>query len=238
MTQHIAAILSLTLGFMTAASGQAEKHKLSETGAKTLSFFAKIEERNLDDYLKRVRLPQAAEAVKTEALRQLANVETFSPSEKTKAKLALLMPILKYHERDTVMEIRIINLREAFVGLRGRSVLLISEPALSILLPEELQAAVAHELGHEYFWRETLEAQRQKQYELLREIELRSDAIAVIALHRLGIDPGKLISAITKVRAFNMQLVSLDSPQYPLLPERTGFIRAMSEFVKARETAQ
>lgn len=238
MTKHLAAILSLTLGLITAVWGQAEKHKLSETGARTLSFFAKIEEPNFDDYLRRVRLPQVAAAVKAEALRQLATVETFSPSEKTKAKLATLMPILKYHERDTVMETKIINLREAFVGLRGRSVLLISQAALSILLPEELQAAVAHELGHEYFWRETLEAQRQKQYELLREIELRSDAIAIIALHRLGVDAKNLISAITKVKAFNIQMGSPDSPLYPLLPERTGFIRAMSELVRTREAMQ
>ena len=43
--------------------------------------------------------------------------------------------------------------------MRGRF-LLVSEEALEILTTEELQAATAHEMGHEYFWQE---------YELSRE---------------------------------------------------------------------
>jgi hypothetical protein len=234
MLRHVAALLCFTLGFSVSVWGQ----KLSDTGAKALHFFASLEEQDFDAYLKRVRLPQVRAEVKAQALVQLAEVETIKPSEKTQTKLLTLLPLLKYHEREAVLEIKIINCREAFVGFRGRAVLLISQAALSILSAAELQAAVAHELGHEYFWKEMMEAQQQKRYEVMREIELRSDGIAVIALHRLGIDPTNLIRAITRVRAFNERINSADSPHYPLLPERSGFIRAMSELVQARANSQ
>ncbi len=234
MLRHAAALLCFTLGFSASVWGQ----KLSDTGAKALHFFASLEEQNFDAYLKRVRLPKVRAEVKAQALVQLAQEETLKPSEKTQTKLMTLLPLLKYHEREAVLEIKVINRREAFVGFRGRAVLLISQAALSILSAEELQAAVAHELGHEYFWKEMMEAQQQKRYEVMREIELRSDGIAVIALHRLGVDPAHLSSAITRVRAFNARLDSTDSPHYPLLPERAGFIRAMNELVKVRANSK
>ena len=46
-------------------------------------------------------------------------------------------------------DIKVIDMRYARVGLYEQAVVLISKPALTLLEPEELQALVAHEMGHE-----------------------------------------------------------------------------------------
>ncbi len=208
--------------------------KPSELSAKALQFFSEIKDANFDAYLKRVRLPKVNAEFKAQVLAQLAKAEIVKPSEKMQAKLTALLPILQYHEREAVLEINVINAREAFVGVQGRAVLFISENMLRLLSTEELQAVVAHELGHEYFWGELMEARQQKQHTMMREIELRCDGIAVIALVRLGLEAAHLISALTAMRAFNARVVATDVRPYPESKERFAFIRAMSELVKAR----
>ena len=133
-----------------------------------------------------------------------------------------------------MLDIKVLNAREAFVGVQARSVLLISENMLRLLSIEELQAVVAHELGHEYFWGELMEARQQKNHDRMRELELQCDGIAVIALQRLGLDAAHLIAALTAMRAFNTRVVATDARPYPESKERFAFIRAMSELVKAR----
>ncbi len=208
--------------------------KQSKLSAKALQFFSQIEDTNFDAYLKRVRLPKVNAEFKAQVLAQLATADIVKPSEKMQAKLAALTPILQYHERAAVLEIKVIQAREAFVSFQGRSVLLISENMLRLLSVEELQAVVAHELGHEYFWGELMEARQQKQHAMMREIELRCDGIAVIALQRLGIEAIKMTAAITKIIAFNARIITTDPLYHPLLSERIDFIRAMSELVQAR----
>lgn len=153
------------------------------------------------------------------------------------SKLAALAPLLAYHEREPAIEIRVLGVRELYIGLQGRAVLLISEKALKLLPLEELQATVAHELGHEYFWGELMDARRQQQRDVMREIELRCDGIAVITLHRLGLDPTKLLTAITRMRLLNTRLVAIDPFYHPQLDQRARFIRAMDGLVRQRSAA-
>lgn len=216
----------------------ADTPKQSKLGAKALQFFAQIEDANFDLYLKRVRLPQVTAEVKARVHAQLTQAEIVKPSEKIQAKLGALRPILQYHERDGVLDIHIFNTPQAFVGMKGRAALFLSENIFRLLSTEELQAVVAHELGHEYFWGELLQARGQKNYALLREIELRCDGIAVITLNRLGVDALKLLSAITKLTTFNAQDIISDPLYHPLLSDRIDFIRGMRELVKAREAAE
>ncbi|MGH9837235.1 MAG: hypothetical protein ACREEM_00450 [Blastocatellia bacterium] len=237
MLMRATLMLSLMLGLTISSSGQTRPANLKpgSVEAKALSFFEQIEDRSFDDYLKRVRLPKISQAFKAEALARIAKGEEVKVSERMKGKLAALDPILRYHERDSVVEIRVISAREAFVGLQGRAVLLISEPALNLLPAAELQAVVAHELGHEYFWGELMEARQRKDRETIREIELRCDGIAAIALRRLGLDPMRLVSAITTIRLFNARVVSTDPLYHPTSEERSRLIRAMDELMKSKD---
>ncbi len=230
-------ILSLMVALTISSSGQTRPKNLKpgSVEANVPAFFEQIEDRSFEDYLRRIRLPKVSAAFKAEVLAQIAKGEEVKVSDRMKDKLAGLEPILRYHERDSVIEIKVISAREAYVGLQGRAVMLISEPALNLLPLEELQAAVAHELGHEYFWGEFMEARQQKKHETMVEIELHCDGIAVIALRRLGLNPLTLNSAITAIRSFNSRTVYTDSLYHPLPDERSRFIRAMSELAQQRD---
>jgi hypothetical protein len=48
---------------------------------------------------------------------------------------------------------------------------------------------VGHEAGHEYVWAEYERASSARDHARLRELELLCDAIAVVTLHGLGIEP-------------------------------------------------
>jgi hypothetical protein len=124
---------------------------------------------------------------------------------------------------------------KAYVGLYACAAILISEEALDLLMAEELQAVVAHELGHEYFWNEYQLADRERQDRTVQELELRCDGIAIITLNRLRFDLTHLMSAVAKLLTFNERLDNGSRAYaYPSSAEQFKFIRAMIELVKAR----
>ena len=239
MLARVAAATVLAVGMTSSAWGQSERGDAPTSGfaVKALGFFERIEERNFDDYLKRVRLPQVSSSFKEQVLANMTRGEIVRPSTGMRAKLDTLGPILRYHEREAVIDISVITLPHAFVALQGRAVLLISEKALYLLAADELQAAVAHEMAHEYFWGEYQDARKRKQYEVVREIELLCDGIAVITLDRLGLDPADLVSGVEKIHSLNRRIVNLDRLSHPSFDERFKFIRAMTELLKARNMA-
>jgi hypothetical protein len=235
-TLMLSLILSLMLALTISSTGQTRPTNLKpgSVEAKTLAFFERIEDRGFDDYLKRVRPPKVSAAFKADVLASFTKGEEIEVSDRMKNKLAALEPLLRYYERDSVIEIKVIKAFGASVRMLGRAVLLISEPALKLLPAPELQAVVAHELGHEYFWSELMEARRQKKHEAMREIELRCDGIAVVALFRLGLDPEKLVSALARIRIFNARIILIDPLYHPQPDGRSQLIRAMSELVRRR----
>lgn len=122
----------------------------------------------------------------------------------------------------------------AFVKLQSRAVLLISDKALNLLSAEELQALAAHEMAHDYFWREYFDAKDHKQYNTLLEIELRCDGIAIITMEYLNLDCSYLISGTERLKNFNARIVPIDHLTHPPAGDRLKFNRAMSEFVKEK----
>ena len=78
--------------------------------------------------------------------------------------------------------------------------MLITVLALDLLSDEELTALVAHELGHEYTWRDWVDARARGDQQRLREIELVSDLIAVATIHRIGKPASVLVSASRSLR--------------------------------------
>ena len=233
MLKRTVAIVLLLSGLMANAFAQAQE----KPADRALAWFAQIEERDFADYLKRVRLPKVSETFKAQVLANLARGKEVKPSTSRQAELATLGPVLRYHEREAVIEIKVVALDRVFVGLQGRSALLISEKALQLLTTGELQATAAHELAHEYFWGEYQEARQRKQYDRMREIELLCDGIAVITLERLGLDPAHLISGLQKIRLINSRVEELDKDTHPLPDERFKFIRALAKLVKVRDAA-
>jgi hypothetical protein len=87
----------------------------------------------------------------------------------------VLERVLIYHERVEVLDVKLIDVPQAAVALHQRAVLLISRPALRVVATSELQALVAHEISHDYFWREFEDMFARGDRNGLQELELRCD---------------------------------------------------------------
>ena len=130
-------------------------------------------------------------------------------------------------------EVKIVDVPQAAVAIHGRAVILISEPALEVLDADQLQAAVAHEVAHEYVWEEWHRAARQDDGRRLRQLELICDGIATVILHQLGLNSSALITGFEKMIQLN--LLSLGTPlkpwKYPTLDQRREFAREVAAWI-------
>lgn len=144
-------------------------------------------------------------------------------------KLSAVWHILALHGRESVYVVKVVNVPQAVVALHGRAVVLVSESALDLLDAEELEALVAHEIGHEYFWNAWFEARHAHDCARLQRLELLSDGVAIITLRHAGIDPGQLTSAIEKVCRYNRERfgAALNEDHYPSIAERQELVRRL-----------
>ncbi len=144
-------------------------------------------------------------------------------------KLAALAPLLRATGRDSVYEIKVVDIPVARIGLFERTVVVISEPALTLVDADELQALVAHEIGHEYLWTDYERASRLGDHSRLKELELLCDAFAIVTIRGLGKDPSRLITGIEKFMHYNERLfgTTYNESGYPTLFERREFARAV-----------
>jgi hypothetical protein len=143
-------------------------------------------------------------------------------------KLAALSRVLR--ATDSVYAIKVIAVPQAAIGLHGRTVLLISETALTLLGADELQAMVAHEIGHEYVWLEYERAFGLADRNRLKELELVCDGIAIATLHGLGMDPSRLMAGVEKISRFNRERfgTAINESSHPTLGQRRAFARALT----------
>jgi hypothetical protein len=176
-----------------------------------------------------IRPPPIGVDEKRAVLSKLPAEGALNPTRDEAAKLHRLRRILVYHKRDDVFETKVVDLPQAVVALHDRAVLLVSRPALRLLSAPELQAVVAHEAGHDYFWAEYVASRERDDARARQELELRCDAIAVLTLLDLGLDPAPLVSALRKLTLFNERLrTNPKRERYPLMDERARFIRAIA----------
>src|SRR6185295_15475832 len=145
-------------------------------------------------------------------------------------KLAALTRLLRATERESVYEIKVIAVPQAAIALHARAVVLISESALTLLDADELQALVAHEVGHEYVWTERERAFQLADRSRLKDLELMCDGIAIVTLHGLGMDVSRLMVGIQKISRFNREgfRPANNERDYPTLAQRQAFARAMA----------
>lgn len=148
-----------------------------------------------------------------------------------KRKLSALDALLALHARNDVYVVKVIDVPQAWTGLYGRGVLLISAPLLKLVSSGELQALVAHEIGHEYTWAAWNSAQAAGQKDQMHQIELTCDAIAFVTLQKLGEDPMWLISALERVAQFNRGHFgdAIDQTSHPPLRERREVVKHLAQ---------
>ena len=146
------------------------------------------------------------------------------PDRKEQVRLDALRPVLEFHERDRVFTIKVIDVPQAYLGLHAGTVLVISRRALKLLSAPELQAAVAHEIGHQYFSADYDRAREATDLASLHEIELRCDAIAVLTGLALNLDADDLGRAVKKLTRFNERVgATANAASYPTIEQRESF---------------
>jgi hypothetical protein len=195
---------------------------------RALTFFVTLPRGDVAAALRSRRPSPISLDDRNRALTSLPRKGALRPSDDENEKLATLTRVLVFHERSMVVHVEIIDVVQAFVGLHARSIILISRRALQLLSSAELQALVAHEIGHDYFWNEYQRAQERNDMRVLRAVELKCDGIAALTLVTLGIDPRILTSAARKLTWVNEKLgATANSSDYPSVSERERFVLAV-----------
>jgi len=241
MIKQAVIALIFAFGLTVNSPGQtaAPKAPLGIITRKTLEYFRQISDQGFNDFLRNIRPEKISPTSRAQMLSLLRKEDLVTPSAEGQAKLDALAPILGYHERNSVIEIKVLRVRQATTAFLAGAAVIVTEPALEILTREELQAVVAHELAHEYFWKEYELARRHQQRQVMQELELRCDGIAVITLVRLDLSPESLISAVTRLTRFNERKgISTTSDIYLSLDDRFHFIHSIIEMVKAKDSAK
>jgi hypothetical protein len=160
--------------------------------------------------------------------------------EPLQRKLESLEAILGLQQRQSVYEICVFRATPqpfAFVGLHERVAVLISDAALSLLSAEELQASVAHEIGHEYVWATYIETAQRRDNRRLKELELFCDGVAILTLRRVGLGPEPLLTAAERIERFNRLNTgpAESAERYPTAVERKRFAQAIVNWADAHQ---
>ena len=206
----------------------------SSVAERVIQYFEKTGKEDLGDYLKSIRPAGVSADHRVRLVASIRKEDIVSPSAQRQAKLDALRPILACHDRAGI-EVKILQLGLAWAGMLEGAAVVVSEEAVDVLTAEELQAVVAHELGHEYFAAEYEAARQSKQYDGVKEVELRCDAVAVITMRRLRLDPRSLLSGVSKLTKFNEARGVKNNPNLvSSLDERVRFCQAMIKLIEAR----
>src|SRR5262245_20695885 len=192
-------------------------------------------------FVEQLKTARAAPVSALEKARSLAQLpeegDITALDTPARLKLATLRQVLRAADRDAVYDIKVINVPQAAIVLYARVAVLVSEAALRLLKPIELQAAVAHEIGHEYVWEEYEEAKKSGDHRRLQELELMCDAIAIVTLRRVDVDVSALTTAVEKIVRFNHRRLgtAVNEGDYPTLAQRKEFARALAAWQKQSE---
>ena len=193
-----------------------------------LRFFEALPPGDVEAALRAMRPPQIDDGERRQLLATLPGKGELSPDAGEKHKLAALKRVLTYHDRHGVLDVKVIDLPQAGVVLYYRAALLVTRPTLHLLSAAELQAAVAHEIGHEYFWSEFEDTSVAGGPARREALELKCDGIAALTLLGLRLDVSSLTSAMRKMIEFNGGLgVTTDTTGYPTVSQRQSFVRAL-----------
>ena len=137
---------------------------------------------------------------------------------------------------ESVYQIKVIDIPQAGMALHARAVIFVSEAALTLLDADELQASLAHEMGHGYVWTERERAFQLGDHKRLKDLELVCDAIAIVTLHGLGMDVSRLMSGVQKISRLNRKRFGTanNEKDYPTVAERKAFAAAVVAWTSAQ----
>jgi predicted Zn-dependent protease len=108
-------------------------------------------------------------------------------------------------------------------------VLVMSDGLAEPLYDAEIIGVIAHELGHSYFEDEMAAAQRQKDTQAMRVVELKCDAVAIVSLKLCGQEPTRYLQGLKQIKELmrRRRLSSGVFQSHPELVERELFSRQL-----------
>jgi hypothetical protein len=216
-----------------AAAGQSSRGEPKRPDAKVLAFFATARWTSVEDFLRSRRPAPLSQELRAQVIARLPRDGELQPTSAERRKLAALDAVLDFHDRKGIIEVKLIEVVHAAVALYARTVLLVSRDALALLTSEELQAVAAHELAHEYSWEDYQAAIKENAWERRQELELTCDGFAVMTLRALGVNPGRLTSAVTKLTRYNERVGAAGTTAaYVSLEDRRWFIETVAGLVE------
>ena len=226
MRTQIAGFVALGWIVAVSSSPAGPRSRIDSASTRALGFFERLSEQQAGTLLLALRPAPVDAATRAAVLAALPEAGELKPNSAEAEKLAVMEEVLVYHDRRGVFETKIIDLPQAFIGLHGRTVLLISRPAMRLLSGAELRALVAHEMGHDYFWSDYQRARVAVDHATLQELELKCDGIGLLTMVALGLDPVHLRVAVRKITRFNEGLGAVaNAGEYPNLHDRDRFAR-------------
>ncbi len=131
-------------------------------------------------------------------------------------------PVIELHNRTEKVEVFLYRGRFPRGALWMGCLLLLSDTLVTALNDAELAGIVGHELSHAYFMDERRAAEKTQDDRLMRVIELKCDAAAMLTLKLLGADPRAHLKGIEKIRLLlkGEGLPKLDYKSHPTITER------------------
>ncbi len=145
---------------------------------------------------------------------------------------------LRFCHRYGVVDLILFRHREPIVYSHAGAVLAISTEVLKIIGDNDaaLAGIVAHELAHEYVALQMLSAIRTGDLSKIRELELFCDAVAVVVLLDLGLDPAHYSRALQRIARHSQAAAALNdgSRTHPAIELRLQVISDISNLFKSQ----
>ena len=141
----VAAVAVGILGWSGIAIAGNQKDRPTHPAAQAaLRYFESVRNRGFETLLRELRRPAPPAASRALILENLPIEGGLSPTDREARKLSSLRPLLRWHDREDSIEVRLFTYGGgAFTGLYDRTVLLISKETLGPLNTDELVAMCA-----------------------------------------------------------------------------------------------
>ena len=106
------------------ATGWGQVHqttvRLSGVTETAFTYFQQVEGHRFDEFLRRLRPARLSPDAKERVLKQLPQTDVVSASAGQQAKLHTLAPILRYHERESAIDVKVLRVGGATAVIPGR----------------------------------------------------------------------------------------------------------------------
>ena len=200
-------VAAITCLFSSITGSQHAHKPAFEETPETTFVLRQFRDKTLDDcvrYMDRLR-PNALTQEEKEILKgygfQLINKDTEIDNPALLNELyQKTHKVLEFHHRAGIVEYLLFKNRDPLLMTKAGAFIAISNRALKIAKDDEaLSGIIAHELSHEYFAMQFLQAYNSHDYKTLRIIEMMCDALATITLLKLEINPDKYSDVLEKI---------------------------------------